>query len=102
MGRPPKDLAAEVDVRILTAARELFLARGLAGVSAEEIARRARASKAAIYTRFPTDEALFAAIALRNMAKVQEGTKAGRAGRDARRTTDGSRDRDTQACADRR
>ncbi|WP_426441459.1 TetR/AcrR family transcriptional regulator [Bradyrhizobium genosp. P] len=73
MGRPPKDLAAEVDERILAAARDLFLARGLAGVSVEEIARRARASKGTIYARFPTKEALFAAIAMRNAAKVQEG-----------------------------
>lgn len=73
MGRPPKDLAAEVDERILAAARELFLARGLAGVSVEEIARQARASKGTIYARFPTKEALFAAIAMRNAAKVREG-----------------------------
>jgi AcrR family transcriptional regulator len=73
MGRPPKDLAAEVDERILSAARELFLARGLEGVSVEEIARQARASKGTIYARFPTKEALFAAIAMRNAAKVREG-----------------------------
>ncbi|WP_143279155.1 helix-turn-helix transcriptional regulator [Bradyrhizobium sp. C9] len=51
MGRPPTDLAAEVDLRILTAACEWFLARELAGVSVEEIA--CRASKATVYTRFP-------------------------------------------------
>ncbi|QPF90680.1 TetR/AcrR family transcriptional regulator [Bradyrhizobium commune] len=73
MGRPPKDLAAEVDERILAAARELFLARGLESVSVEEIARHARASKGTIYARFPTKEALFGAIATRNAAKVREG-----------------------------
>ena len=73
MGRPPKDLASEVDERILNAARELFLARGLSGVSTAEIARQARASKGTIYARFPTKEALFAAIAMRNAAKVREG-----------------------------
>ncbi len=60
LGRPPTDLAAEVDLRISTAACELFLARELAGVSVEEIA--CRTSKATVYTRFPTKEALFAAI----------------------------------------
>ncbi|MGN8544572.1 hypothetical protein ACQPTN_05915 [Bradyrhizobium sp. 13971] len=44
-------MAAEVDLRILTAACEWFLARELAGVSVEEIA--CRASKATVYTRFP-------------------------------------------------
>jgi AcrR family transcriptional regulator len=77
MGRPPKDLACEVDERILNAARELFLARGLSGVSTEEIARQARASKGTIYARFPTKEALFAAIAMRNAAKVREGYEGG-------------------------
>ncbi|WP_035663250.1 TetR/AcrR family transcriptional regulator [Bradyrhizobium sp. Ec3.3] len=73
VGRPPKELAAEVDERILSAARELFLARGLAGVSVGEIASLARASKATIYARFSTKEALFAAIAMRNAEKVREG-----------------------------
>lgn len=72
-GRPPTERAAEVDERILNAARELFLERGLTAASVEEIARRARASKATIYTRFPTKQALFAAIAMRNVAKVREG-----------------------------
>ncbi|OAF06290.1 TetR/AcrR family transcriptional regulator [Bradyrhizobium neotropicale] len=72
-GRPPKELAAEVDERILNAARELFLARGLAGVSVAEIAGLAHASKGTIYARFPTKEALFAAIAIRNSEKVRQG-----------------------------
>ncbi|MCA1401652.1 TetR family transcriptional regulator [Bradyrhizobium sp. BRP56] len=55
-------MAAEVDLRISTAARELFLARELAGVSVGEFA--CRASKATVYTRFPTKEALFPAITL--------------------------------------
>ncbi|UVO30527.1 TetR/AcrR family transcriptional regulator [Bradyrhizobium arachidis] len=62
-----------MDEKILSAARELFLARGLAGVSVEEIARLARASKGTIYARFSTKEALFAAIAMRNAEKVREG-----------------------------
>lgn len=73
IGRPPKELAAKVDERILEAARRLFLERGLSGVSVEEIARDARASKGTIYARFPTKEALFAAITLRNAAEVRAG-----------------------------
>ncbi|WP_167529385.1 TetR/AcrR family transcriptional regulator [Bradyrhizobium macuxiense] len=72
MGRPPKKLASEVDARILEAARELFLARGL-GVSVGEIARLARASKGTIYARFSTKEELFAAIAMNNAERVREG-----------------------------
>ena len=73
MGRPPKELAANVDERILKTARDLFLERGLASVSVEDIARQARASKGTIYARFPTKEALFAAIAMRNAANVRQG-----------------------------
>lgn len=76
MGRPPKDLAAGVDERILGAARELFLERGLSGVSVEDIARHAHASKGTIYARFSTKEELFAAIAMSNAANVRAGFEA--------------------------
>ncbi|WP_082848015.1 TetR/AcrR family transcriptional regulator [Bradyrhizobium sp. DOA9] len=72
-GRPPKEFAAEVDERIFNAARELVLAHGLAGASVAEIASFAHASKGTIYARFPTKEALFAAIAIRNSEKVRLG-----------------------------
>ncbi len=68
MGRPPSDLAAEVDDRILDAARSLFLENGYGGTSVGEIARLARAGKTSIYARFPTKEALFAAVGARNAA----------------------------------
>jgi len=71
VGRPPQELAGEVDERILDAARRAFLERGLAGASIEEIARRARAGKPTIYARFPTKEALFSAVAMRNAAAVR-------------------------------
>jgi AcrR family transcriptional regulator len=70
IGRPPRELAGEVDDRILDAARQLFLERGLDGASVEEIARRSRAGKHTIYARFPTKEALFAAAAQHNSAHV--------------------------------
>jgi AcrR family transcriptional regulator len=75
IGRPPRELAGEVDDRILDAARHLFLERGLAGASVDEISRMARAGKPTIYARFPTKEALFAAVVARNGARVIGGFK---------------------------
>lgn len=67
-GRPPKELAGEVDERILEAAHRVFLERGLAGASIDEIAAMARAGKPTIYARYPDKEALFAAVVMRNVA----------------------------------
>jgi AcrR family transcriptional regulator len=68
IGRPPRERAGEVDTRILNAARRVFLERGLAGASIEEIAERACAGKPTIYARFPGKEALFTAVVMRNVA----------------------------------
>jgi AcrR family transcriptional regulator len=68
VGRPPRQAAGEVDERILDAARRVFLERGLAGASIDEIANVARAGKPTIYARFAGKEALFAAVVLRNVA----------------------------------
>jgi AcrR family transcriptional regulator len=67
-GRPPRELAGEVDSRILDAAREVFFERGLAGASMDEIAGRARAGKPTVYIRFPTKGALFTAVMMRSLA----------------------------------
>jgi AcrR family transcriptional regulator len=67
-GRPPRELAGEVDTRILNAARRVFLERGLAGASIDEIAELACAGKPTIYARFPGKEALFTAVVMRNVA----------------------------------
>lgn len=48
--------------KILVAATELFLADGFERVSIDAIAKRARASKTTIYSRFPTKEELFNAV----------------------------------------
>jgi AcrR family transcriptional regulator len=72
-GRPPRARAGEVDERILDAARSVFLERGLAGASIDEIARVARAGKPTIYARFPAKEALFTAVGMRNAANVIDG-----------------------------
>ena len=71
-GRPPRECAGEVEARILDAARRVFLERGLAGASVDEIASLARAGKPTIYARFPGKEALFTAVVLRNVAKVAD------------------------------
>ena len=64
-GRPPKGLAADVERRILDAAQKLFLEKGFAGASIDEIAEMAPASKPTIYSHFPGKEALFAAVVAR-------------------------------------
>ncbi|KVN40370.1 hypothetical protein WT12_29175 [Burkholderia territorii] len=69
-GRPPNELAGAVDERILDAAYQVFIERGLNGASIDEIARLARAGKPTIYARFATKEALFAAVGMRNAARV--------------------------------
>jgi len=61
-GRPPRELAGEVEERILDAAAKVFLERGFDGASVDEIADVARAGKPTIYARFSGKEALFVAV----------------------------------------
>jgi AcrR family transcriptional regulator len=76
IGRPPQKLAGEVEGRILHAARQVFLERGLAGASIDEIASLARAGKPTVYARFSNKEALFAAVVLSNVAAAAERVEA--------------------------
>jgi len=66
-GRPPKELAGEVDERILNAARKVFLERGFEGASIDEIADVARSGKPTIYGRFRDKRALFTAMVTRDI-----------------------------------
>jgi AcrR family transcriptional regulator len=66
-GRPPKELAGEVDARILDAARKIFVERGFEGASIDELAEAARAGKPTIYTRFGDKRALFTAVVTRDV-----------------------------------
>jgi AcrR family transcriptional regulator len=66
-GRPPKELAGEVDARILNAARKVFLERGFEGASIDEIAEVARSGKPTIYGRFRDKRALFTAVVTRDI-----------------------------------
>src|SRR5260370_6422233 len=66
-GRPPKELAGEVEERILDAARKVFLERGFEGASIDEIAEAARSGKPTIYARFLDKRALFTAVVTRDI-----------------------------------
>ena len=67
-GRPPKELAGEVDERVLDAARKVFLGRGFEGASLDEIAQTARSGKQTIYARFRNKRELFKAVVMRDVA----------------------------------
>lgn len=47
---------------LLAVAREVFMERGYAGASMDEVARRARISKASLYREHPSKTALYAAV----------------------------------------
>ncbi len=70
-GRPPRELAGEVEERILDAARKVFLDRGFEGASIEEIADVARSGKPTIYARFRDKKALFTAAVTRYVVAKQ-------------------------------
>ena len=76
-GRPPKELAGEVDARILDAARKVFLERGFGGASIDEIAEVARSGKPTIYARFRDKRALFTAVMMRDILSRITDFKAG-------------------------
>jgi AcrR family transcriptional regulator len=65
VGRPPKELAGEVDARILDAARKIFLERGFEGASIDEIAEVARSGKPTIYARLGDKRVLFTEVVTR-------------------------------------
>ena len=64
-GRPPKDLAGDVEGRILDAAEKLFLEKGFESASIDQIAEMAPVSKPTIYAHFSGKKALFSAVVAR-------------------------------------
>lgn len=62
VGRPRRDEVGDVSARILAAATELFLEKGVAATSCEAVAARARVSKVSLYARHSGKDALFAAV----------------------------------------
>jgi AcrR family transcriptional regulator len=71
-GRPPRDLAGDVQERILDAAQELFLEKGFRSTSIDEVAEKAPASKPTIYAHFPGKEALFTAVVGRTISELTD------------------------------
>jgi AcrR family transcriptional regulator len=71
-GRPPKDLAGDVQARILDAAQQLFLEKGYRSASIDDISELAPASKPTIYAHFPGKEALFAAVVARTISGLTD------------------------------
>jgi len=72
-----------VQAEILTAAAELFRARGYRAATLEELARRLGISKKTLYGHFRSKEDLLAAIFHRTMTLVEDGLAAIRASRAA-------------------
>jgi Transcriptional regulator len=71
-GRPPKDLAGDVQTRILDAAQQLFLEKGFRSASIDDISELAPASKPTIYAHFAGKEALFAAVVARTITGLTD------------------------------
>lgn len=71
-GRPPKDLAGDVQTRILDAAQQLFLEKGFRSASIDDISEMAPASKPTIYAHFAGKEALFAAVVTRTIGGLTD------------------------------
>lgn len=69
-GRPPHGREGEVDVRILDAAKRLFLERGFEATSCEQVVALAHAGKASLYARYPNKEALFTAVIRNNVDRA--------------------------------
>lgn len=61
-GRPTAGDQAEIDRRIIEAARECFIAKGYGATSTNEVARAARVAKVTLYSRFPAKGDLLRAL----------------------------------------
>jgi TetR/AcrR family transcriptional regulator len=62
----------ETRENLLRAATEVFVEKGFAGARVDEIARRARANKAAIYYHFQDKGSLYRVVLLRLMGPIHE------------------------------
>src|SRR6266704_3291068 len=68
----PRMPAAERREQVLEAAVAEFAARGLAGTSTEDVARRAGISQPYLFRLFPTKKALFLALVERCFRRVED------------------------------
>jgi TetR/AcrR family transcriptional repressor of mexJK operon len=62
IGRPSRRVAALLPASILAGARELFLSKGFAATSIQEIADRAGVTNRTLYVKIGNKEAIFAAV----------------------------------------
>lgn len=69
-GRPKADDIGELESRLISVARETFVANGYGATSIAAIARAARVSRNTLYARFPTKADLFRAIIDDQIAKT--------------------------------
>ena len=70
-GRPRADQAGQVEERIIIVASSLFLEQGFGRTTLDQVAEHAHTSKSTLYGRFPTKEALFAAVVRRYVDGLQ-------------------------------
>ncbi len=66
---PKQDRAARTRLLVLTAAAELFTARGFRHTSVQEVADRVGMTKGAVYFHYPTKEALAVAVVEHHYAR---------------------------------
>lgn len=66
----PNQMPPEQEQQMLDTALEQFLLHGIAGISMDKIAKAAGVSKATIYRRFSSKEALFGAVLLDRAKKL--------------------------------
>src|SRR5262252_6253220 len=67
-----KERTQENQERIESAALELFTTQGFHGTNNREIAKKAGVSTGAIYTYFPSKEAIFVRLAENNRSHMEE------------------------------
>ncbi|MER7705951.1 ScbR family autoregulator-binding transcription factor [Kitasatospora sp. NPDC097605] len=66
---PKQDRSARTKLLVLTAAAELFAARGFRHTSVQDVADRVEMTKGAVYFHFPTKEALAVAVVEEHYAR---------------------------------
>lgn len=66
-GRPPASQAGQFDERILQEATSLFLERGFGRTTLDLVAQHAEVGKSSLYSRYPSKDALFAAVVSRSI-----------------------------------
>jgi TetR/AcrR family transcriptional regulator, mexJK operon transcriptional repressor len=69
-GRPSPERAAAIEGMIRAAGLEVFLEAGYEAANMDEVAARAGVSKATLYTRFDSKEALFRAVVAAQVGQV--------------------------------